>query len=1265
MGNKQTAMTTRVCAKLACAAAPVASLLAGNLLIGVGQVRGDAYWTDATDNWNTTSAWLATQGNILPPGTGFFASPGSGPAFVNIGNGGTVTFNGPDVGVQRVYVGYGAGVNFRPNAGAGTLNITSGTISTAQDFVWGDGAAGTINVNGGTLVFNADSKHMIVGSTGDVTVNLSSGNIQTARYGFENGGGAFSTFNMSGGNFEFKLQAGGLINNAANTINVDKFNFSGGTLGGPLGTGGGITFVTIHNISGNGSIGYRKNNSSTEVILLDLQNASTWSGVMAGSGNGTATSGDGNLAKQGAALTINSPQQFHRDLRPQGGLLTLDYATNPTGLLDDLSSIALGGGQLVLKGAVGGTTELIGSDTARNGLRAQSGGSILQIDPSGATFTLDTRGASGTGNVGRGVGGVTEIAAIAGGTLGTTVKVVTSTAGTNGVIKGYTTNNGTEFATNDLSGGTFGNIVPFTAYTADTDLGATASSSVSTIKPIGAQSAVTAPATFNGINLTGAVGITMTGAGALELSSGSLIGNTTGTISGGTLTVRAPTTPPTSSTPIDLIIHTPADLTISSNIVNNSDANSPVALTKAGAATLTISGTNNTYSDATYVSGGTLKLGSAGALPSTTSVVLSNTAGAALDLNGNSASIVGLSGGGPNGGEVKLNGGATLTVNPAAANTYSGTLSGNGNLIKTGSDVTLANTGSTYTGATTITGGNLFVTGLGDAGSPSSIGAASASAANLVIDGGTLRSSGRVVTSTNRLFTVGPLGATLSGGGWVTTNIGTFSPLRFTGTGTLGMSGTPSPRNLFLVAGVTAPSNSGGTERAQVFQENLLAAVIPDSGAGNPTSVTKSGAGVWYLSGLNTYTGPTTINGDPLTSQSIGYLKVNTLLNGGVPSSVGASGTAASNLVIGQAGGIQYVGTGGSSNREFTVPFLGTATLDASGTGALTLSSNADITGATNMTSPGTGTTLILTGSNTGANTLRMGIPGAAAVVKNGPGTWVLSGNLGYTGATNVTPSLAGLSGGTLRLETNLTSSSQLGVTGSTVQMAPGLTRVIKTPILSVTGNGKVDIGDNKMIINTTPTGTWNGTAYTDITGLIASGRNGSTVPLWDGSNGIVTTQSQATGGNLTSIGVAQASDVRPATATATALWAGQTITGSDTLVMYTYGGDATLDGKINIDDYVKIDSGIAGGYTGWVNGDFNYDGKVSIDDYITVIDANIGNQGSPIPFVFPTGSGIGGGLSGVSAVPEPAGLSILALCATGLLSRRRRSRKTRSLRHA
>jgi hypothetical protein len=74
----------------------------------------------------------------------------------------------------------------------------------------------------------------------------------------------------------------------------------------------------------------------------------------------------------------------------------------------------------------------------------------------------------------------------------------------------------------------------------------------------------------------------------------------------------------------------------------------------------------------------------------------------------------------------------------------------------------------------------------------------------------------------------------------------------------------------------------------------------------------------------------------------------------------------------------------------------------------------------------------------------------------------------------------------------------------------------------------------------------------------------------------------------------------------------GTSVDGTTVLVKFTYGGDANLDGKINIDDYVKIDNGIASGLSGWANGDFNYDGKVNIDDYV-IIDSNIVNQGPPL----------------------------------------------------
>ncbi len=247
--------------------------------------------------------------------------------------------------------------------------------------------------------------------------------------------------------------------------------------------------------------------------------------------------------------------------------------------------------------------------------------------------------------------------------------------------------------------------------------------------------------------------------------------------------------------------------------------------------------------------------------------------------------------------------------------------------------------------------------------------------------------------------------------------------------------------------------------------------------------------------------------------------------------------------------------------------------------------------------------------------------PSAVSIIKDGAGAFVVN---------NLRAGPVAINAGTLRI------SADSGATG-----------VSKLRELSIAGGAKLDLNINKLITTSTA-GTWNGSTYDGITGLIASGRGDSALPLWDGS-GIVTSQSNATGGNFASIGVARGSEVKANSISETALWAGQTITGTDTLVMYTYGGDANLDGKINIDDYVRIDNGIANAFAGWSNGDFNYDGKINIDDYSNVIDVNIGNQNG----VFFTVSG--DGPSNVSAIPEPASLTLLASALSGTACRRRR----------
>jgi hypothetical protein len=99
---------------------------------------------------------------------------------------------------------------------------------------------------------------------------------------------------------------------------------------------------------------------------------------------------------------------------------------------------------------------------------------------------------------------------------------------------------------------------------------------------------------------------------------------------------------------------------------------------------------------------------------------------------------------------------------------------------------------------------------------------------------------------------------------------------------------------------------------------------------------------------------------------------------------------------------------------------------------------------------------------------------------------------------------------------------------------------------------------------------------------------------------------------------------------------------------MYTYGGDANLDGKIDVDDYGRIDFNVGLGTAGWFNGDFNYDGQVNVDDY-GIIDFNIGIQGPPI----------GSAGAWVAPVPEPAeGALLLAAGGVATVYRRRRYRR-------
>ncbi|HYO09099.1 MAG TPA: aspartyl protease family protein [Tepidisphaeraceae bacterium] len=215
---------------------------------------------------------------------------------------------------------------------------------------------------------------------------------------------------------------------------------------------------------------------------------------------------------------------------------------------------------------------------------------------------------------------------------------------------------------------------------------------------------------------------------------------------------------------------------------------------------------------------------------------------------------------------------------------------------------------------------------------------------------------------------------------------------------------------------------------------------------------------------------------------------------------------------------------------------------------------------------------------------------------------------------------------------------------------APASTSVVND--ITATGGGAIDLKNNALIVRgagaggSGALGAFAGGKYTGVTGLLASGRNAGTARgAWDGE-GIVTSMPAASpSSRLTALGVATAGELAKTT------FAGVNVSAADVLVMYSYAGDADLNGRINGDDYFRIDSHAnAPGAHGWANGDFDYSGKIDGDDYF-LIDSNIARQSAGLLAATTTGLAE----STLTPIPEPAAATLLTLATLATTRRRRR----------
>ncbi len=518
-------------------------------------------------------------------------------------------------------------------------------------------------------------------------------------------------------------------------------------------------------------------------------------------------------------------------------------------------------------------------------------------------------------------------------------------------------------------------------------------------------------------NASSTVALVKTGAGMLTLTGPNNYSGGT-TVNGGTLVIQGPTGAAGYAAASLGSTNAITGLFGSLTVVNNQNATSTgttVVLALAMPAQ-SVGSLNPGIAAGTLVNplGGTITVPSSGF--NTAQISLASTA---LTINQTTA---GNWGGNITGtGSIVYNSTNSVLTMSGAFTTSTGTLAGQ--VIQTPSfspnysglqaGVTLLSTND-YTGSTTINGGTISVNILtveGAAGGVGSgIGASGNSAANLILNGGTLQYANPVTTysaltaTTDRLFTVGANGGTLdaSAGGAPANSGGTVF---WTNTGSIAFSGVNTSQTLNLTGtgtGSFAPS-------------------LSDNGTGVST-LNKAGTGTWLIVGANSYSGNTNIQNG-------------TLVLGTQSGVITGSLSSSTNVVLGSApstGGIFQLG-------------------DASNPVNQTIASLTTLGSGTNRVVGGNSAVSTLTVANSGADLYGGFLGGPTgnqnnlALIMAGTGNLTLSAANTFNGGTSInsgTLTVTNASGGV---------ASALGTGSLTIAAGANFVQAYNTPSVQTT----------------------------------------------------------------------------------------------------------------------------------------------------------------------------------------------------------------------
>jgi fibronectin-binding autotransporter adhesin len=819
----------------------------------------------------------------------------------------TLTINGLSRGTNTGVVTFsapGGAANFTA-AGANRIRVLGATVDTPAGEIVGpwatvgsgfgtqtdyavyrsDGAYGSIvpaNIDGSDETTWSNSANAYTNAVSAVA--LTGNRIMAALRNT----GATATITLSDSIVGYTLATNGILNGVASQLTIAPGTVAGavtapGTAGGiiDVNTGGSRFFGNTTNnntinsnlsilisapINDNGGPVTLVKSGDNSVLSLTSTTSNYSGGTVVNAGI-LFVSGDAVLGAAGSKITLNGGQ-----LRFAANNLTFNRVVEvgPTG-----GFIAPVGNQpnINFTGKLTGSGTLYMNDTAGAGPRGVLFNSTenditgaIHIPSNDSKMTVNSLADSpGAGDLVYYKGSAGNAAEFAFGTGAAAPLVFTNRS-----IQ-IVNNTGTTF-----SNAIFSNNNPTHAITVNSDvIGVGATAKTFTLNAVAGPNNVIAGKIRNDAH-GGALGITKGGVGNWTLSSG---GNT----------FTGPITLNSTTTTAGILSYASAG---GPNAIIFNQTTSNATLAYIGSSPITMSG----LISATALTTGGITLSASGTDPAAT-VNYSNSASLSTTPTNTGTRFITLNG--TNTGDNIFNG--------AIANNNTGLAS----LTKDGTGKWVLSGLSTYTGATFVQNGTLSINSIADSGTPSAIGAGSVFTLGSDSNDATLiyTGTGAITNRTLRLGT--PSNRPGTGGGTILSN----------GTGGLAFT---APNFINSQTGIvnTRTLTLGGS----YLGANEIQGVIADQTAGTGiVSLTKVGAATWNLSGINTYTGPTTVTGGTLLvtgsiSGSTTTVSGTGILGGGTPLTPGVTGN-----VIVTDGGTIAPGQGIGQLNTGTLTLSGTA----------------------------------------------------------------------------------------------------------------------------------------------------------------------------------------------------------------------------------------------------------------------------------------------------------------------------------------------------